>query len=45
MAPMFHAAGSNSVVDVVWNGAHHVILPGFDPAASLDAIERCGVNS
>jgi long-chain acyl-CoA synthetase len=44
MAPMFHAAGSNSVVDVVWNGAHHVILPGFDAASSLDAMERFGVN-
>ena len=44
IAPMFHAAGSNSVLDVVWNGAHHVILPGFDAGASLDAMERFGVT-
>jgi acyl-CoA synthetase (AMP-forming)/AMP-acid ligase II len=45
MAPMFHAAGSVSILDSIWNGAHQVILPAFDPARSLELIERHGVTT
>lgn len=38
MAPMFHAAGSISVLQSMFNGASQVILPGFDPATMLDVI-------
>lgn len=40
MAPMFHAAGSLSILDCIWTGAHQVILPAFEPGLSLDLIER-----
>ncbi len=45
MAPMFHAAGSVSILDSIWNGAHQVILPVFDPGRSLDLIERYRVTT
>ncbi len=38
-APMFHAAGSMSILDVVWNGATTVILDAYDPDTVLDLIE------
>jgi long-chain acyl-CoA synthetase len=44
-APMFHAAGTIGVLATVWAGGCHVILPGFEPGAVLDAIEREGVTS
>ncbi|HCB34744.1 MAG TPA: AMP-dependent synthetase, partial [Acidimicrobiaceae bacterium] len=43
VAPMFHAAGSNSVLQCIALGVPQVILPAFDPAGCLEAIEtqRC----
>jgi long-chain acyl-CoA synthetase len=40
VAPMFHAAGTIAVLATIWGGGRQVILPAFDPAAALDAIER-----
>ena len=40
IAPMFHAAGVYCALVLPWVGAANVILPGFEPAASLDVIER-----
>ena len=40
MAPLFHAAGSNSVAGTVWTGGSQVVLPTFDPRSALDLIER-----
>ncbi len=45
VAPMFHAAGTIAVLATVWTGGCHVILPGFDPGAVLDAIEHEGVTA
>lgn len=45
VAPMFHAAGTIGVLATVWAGGCHVIVPAFDPAAVLDAIERDGVTA
>ena len=39
MAPMFHAAGSISVLQSIAVGAAQVILPTFDPGAMLDLVE------
>lgn len=38
MAPMFHAAGVYAALALVWVGATNVVLPTFDPGASLDLI-------
>ena len=38
MAPMFHAAGSISVLQSMFNGACQVVLPAFDPGTMLDVI-------
>jgi long-chain acyl-CoA synthetase len=40
VAPMFHAAGSVAVLATVWHAAVQVVLGAFDPAATLDLIER-----
>ncbi|MFV0258161.1 MAG: acyl-CoA synthetase [Acidimicrobiales bacterium] len=40
MAPMFHAAGSTSLLQSVYLGATQVILPAFAPGTMLDLIER-----
>jgi long-chain acyl-CoA synthetase len=40
MAPLFHAAGSNSVVGSIWTGGSQIVLPTFDPRTALDLIER-----
>ena len=40
VAPMFHLAGTIGVLATVWAGGRHVMLPGFDAAKALDAIER-----
>jgi long-chain acyl-CoA synthetase len=40
MAPMFHAAGSVSVLQSIFVGAAQVILPAFSPAEMLDLVER-----
>lgn len=39
-APLFHAAGSNSVLATIWTAGTQVTLPGFDPAAALDLIAK-----
>ena len=39
MAPLFHAAGSVSLLQSIYVGAKQVIVPAFDPAAVLDLIE------
>ena len=39
MAPLFHAAGSNSVLATIWFGGLQIAVPTFDPAAVLDLIE------
>ncbi|MCP5033844.1 MAG: long-chain fatty acid--CoA ligase [Actinomycetia bacterium] len=39
MAPMFHAAGVLTALGLIWVGASNVILPTFDPDATLDLIE------
>jgi long-chain acyl-CoA synthetase len=45
MAPLFHAAGSVSVLQTLYVGAKHVILPSFDPGEVLDVVEREGVTA
>jgi len=45
MAPLFHAAGSVSLLQSVYVGASQVIVPAFDPAAVLDLIEAEGVTA
>ncbi len=44
MAPLFHAAGSNSVLGSIWTGGCQITLAAFDPDAALDLIERHGVT-
>ena len=39
MAPMFHAAGVYAALSLLWVGGTNVVLPAFDPAASLALIE------
>jgi long-chain acyl-CoA synthetase len=38
--PMFHVAGTANVFACTWVGARQVVLPRFDAAAVLEAIER-----
>ena len=38
MAPMFHAAGSVSVLQSIFVGAVQVIMPTFDPGGMLDLV-------
>ncbi len=38
--PMFHVAGTANVFACTWVGARQVVLPRFDPASVLAAIER-----
>jgi long-chain acyl-CoA synthetase len=40
MAPMFHAAGSVSLLQSIFMGACQVILPAFDPASMLDLVQN-----
>lgn len=40
VCPMFHVAGTANVLACTWTGARQVLLPRFDAAAVLDAIER-----
>lgn len=44
MAPMFHAAGSNSILGSIWRTAKQVTLPSFHPGTALDLIERYQVT-
>jgi long-chain acyl-CoA synthetase len=46
IAPLFHAAGSNSVLQCIGLGARQVVLKGaFDPAAALDLVAAERVSS
>ena len=46
VAPLFHAAGSTSVLQCLAQGTHQVVAPGtFDPALALDLVERYGATS
>jgi long-chain acyl-CoA synthetase len=40
VCPMFHVAGTANVLACTWAGGRQVVLPRFDAAAVLDAIER-----
>jgi long-chain acyl-CoA synthetase len=40
MAPLFHAAGSNSVIASIWGGGVQMVVPQFIPAQILDMIEK-----
>jgi long-chain acyl-CoA synthetase len=40
MSPLFHAAGSASLLQSIAVGARLVVLPLFDPSSALDLIER-----
>ncbi|MFV0525846.1 MAG: acyl-CoA synthetase [Acidimicrobiales bacterium] len=40
MAPMFHAAGSISLLQSVYVGATQVVLPAFAPGTMLDLVEN-----
>jgi long-chain acyl-CoA synthetase len=40
VCPMFHVAGTANLVACTWVGAEQVVLPRFDAAAVLEAIER-----
>ncbi|MPY94232.1 MAG: AMP-binding protein, partial [Acidimicrobiia bacterium] len=44
-APLFHAAGSNSLLQCIGLGARQVILEAFDPGAFLDLVEREGATA
>ena len=43
-APMFHLADAWAVWTATAAGATHVMLPKFDPAAALLAMQECGVT-
>jgi len=40
MAPLFHAAGSNSVISSIWSGGVQLVIPQFIPARILDLIAQ-----
>jgi long-chain acyl-CoA synthetase len=44
VCPMFHVAGTANLLAATWVGATQVVLPRFDAAAVLDAIERHGIT-
>ncbi|HEY1561351.1 MAG TPA: long-chain fatty acid--CoA ligase [Caulobacteraceae bacterium] len=43
--PMFHLADAACVFGVTMLGGAHVVLPGFEPVATLKAIEEHRINS
>ncbi|MCP3856009.1 MAG: AMP-binding protein [Actinomycetia bacterium] len=45
IAPLFHAAGSTSVLQCIWLGVCQVIVPAFTPALALDLIESEGITN
>ena len=45
IAPLFHAAGSNNVIQCLYQGVRQLLVPAFDPGATLDQIEAEGVNA
>jgi fatty-acyl-CoA synthase len=44
IAPMFHLADAWATFAVTWAGGRHVMVPGFEPEAALDAVARHGVT-
>jgi long-chain acyl-CoA synthetase len=44
VCPMFHVAGTANVLACTWVGAVQVILPRFDAAQVLQAVERSGIT-
>lgn len=40
MAPLFHAAGTNSVIASIWSGGTQLVIPAFNPIEILDQISR-----
>lgn len=44
VCPMFHVAGTANVVAATWVGAHQTVLPRFDAAAVLRAIEEHAIT-
>ena len=44
MAPLFHAAGSNSVIASIWSGGTQLVIPAFNPGDILDRIAREGAT-
>lgn len=44
-APMFHLADASCLIGLTALGATHVILPGFEPDATLDSIERHWISA
>lgn len=46
VAPLFHAAGSNSVLQCISLGVTQIVVPAFDPGLALDLIqsERCNAT-
>jgi len=44
VAPLFHVAGTAPLLGLVWLGGTIVVLPAFDPATTLELIERHGVT-
>ena len=42
--PFYHVAGATTMLSTVWAGRKMVILPQFDPAAWLKAVEAHGVT-
>ena len=45
IAPLFHAAGSNSVLGSIWTTGCQITLDAFDPEVALDLIETHGVTA
>lgn len=43
--PMFHLADAHHLLGLSLLGATHVILPGFEPVAAIEAIKRYQVNA
>ncbi len=44
IAPMFHLADAWAVFAVTWVGGRHVMVPRFDAAAALEAVQRHGIT-
>ena len=44
IAPMFHAAGVYAALALIWAGGTNVILPAFDPDASLELVAAEGIT-
>jgi acyl-CoA synthetase (AMP-forming)/AMP-acid ligase II len=42
--PFYHVAGATTMISSVWGGRKMVILPQFDPAAWLAAVQEHGVT-